>query len=139
MVEVALNAAAEQIVEWSAHSREMSAEGNRSPRAAPQGLYRCAGDEQWLAVSCEEDAHWDALRRALGDPAWAAVPELATFAGRRASHDELDQRLAAWAEDRDLEETVELLVAHGVPAGRGIDPRYYSDHPQHVARRLHER
>src|SRR3712207_3544438 len=33
MVEVALNAAAEQIVEWSAYGREMGREGNRSPYA----------------------------------------------------------------------------------------------------------
>jgi crotonobetainyl-CoA:carnitine CoA-transferase CaiB-like acyl-CoA transferase len=138
MVEVALNAAAEQIVDWTAYSREVAGDGNRSVHAAPQGLYRCAGDEHWLAISCELDAQWDGLRRALGDPVWATAPELATFAGRRTHHDAIDRHLESWAESRDVDDTVELLIEHGVPAGRGQDPRYYSDHPQHLARRLHE-
>ena len=37
MVESALNVAAEQAVEWSAHARLLRREGNRSPLAAPQG------------------------------------------------------------------------------------------------------
>lgn len=69
MVEVALKAAAEQIVEWSAYGRQMQREGNRSPYAAPQGLYRCRDDEQWLALSCEHDMQWHGLRRVMGDPA----------------------------------------------------------------------
>src|SRR6185436_14671138 len=52
MVEGALNAAAEQIVEWSAHRYEMQREGNRTPYAAPQGLYPCTGWENWLSLSC---------------------------------------------------------------------------------------
>ena len=72
MVEGTLNAAAEQIIEFSAYGATMEREGNRSPWAAPQGLYPCRGSEQWLAISCESDAQWYALRLALGDPAWAA-------------------------------------------------------------------
>jgi crotonobetainyl-CoA:carnitine CoA-transferase CaiB-like acyl-CoA transferase len=38
MVEGALNAAAEQLVEWSAYGRALGRMGNRSPEATPQGL-----------------------------------------------------------------------------------------------------
>jgi crotonobetainyl-CoA:carnitine CoA-transferase CaiB-like acyl-CoA transferase len=38
MVEGALNAAAEQILEWSAYGRRMERMGNRGPDGAPQGL-----------------------------------------------------------------------------------------------------
>ena len=70
MVESALNVAAEQLVEWSAYGNLMQREGNRSPQAAPQGLYSCAdgepGAEKWLALSVASDAQWRALRKALG-------------------------------------------------------------------------
>ena len=40
--------------------------GNRDPWRAPQGLYRCRGEEQWLAISVGDDAAWRALAGAMG-------------------------------------------------------------------------
>jgi crotonobetainyl-CoA:carnitine CoA-transferase CaiB-like acyl-CoA transferase len=138
MVEGALNAAAEQIIEYSAYRATMEREGNASPWAAPQGLYACKGTEQWLAISCESDPQWQSLRRVLGEPSWAADPAFNTHRGRRARHDELDRQLRAWAADRDLDVTVELLIAAGVPAAPARDHRLIDRHPQHVARRFQE-
>jgi crotonobetainyl-CoA:carnitine CoA-transferase CaiB-like acyl-CoA transferase len=138
MVEGALNAAAEQIVEWSAYGYEMQREGNRSPYAAPQGLYPCTGWENWLSLSCESDEQWQGLRKALGEPEWAADPAFDTHAGRRARHDELDEHLRAWAADRDIDAAVEHLISHGVPAAPARDPRRNASQPQLVARRFEE-
>ena len=35
--------------------------GNRSPWAAPQGCYRCRGDDDWLVISIENDEAWGAF------------------------------------------------------------------------------
>ena len=40
--------------------------GNRSARFAPQGVYRCAGDDQWAAISVRDDADWAALAASSG-------------------------------------------------------------------------
>ena len=138
MVEGALNAAAEQIIEFSAYGATMEREGNASPWAAPQGLYACRGSEQWLALSCENDAQWQALRKVLGDPAWAAAPDFDTHRGRRAHHDEIDAQLRAWAADRDLDATVDDLIAAGVPAAPARDHRLIDAQPQHIARGFQE-
>jgi crotonobetainyl-CoA:carnitine CoA-transferase CaiB-like acyl-CoA transferase len=139
MVEGALNAAAEQVVEYGASGFVMQREGNRSPWAAPQGLYACRGSEQWLALSVATDAQWAGLRAALGDPPWARAPEFATHAGRRASHDALDAELARWAAAQELPHAVEALLAHGVPAAPLVDPRTAHTHPQLAARGFFER
>ena len=34
--------------------------GNRQPRWAPQGCYPVRGDDQWIVVSCTDDAEWAA-------------------------------------------------------------------------------
>ena len=138
MVEAALNCAAEQIIEYTAYGNVMERSGNRSPQAAPQGVYACPGFEQWLAVSVETDEQWNGLRRALGNPAWADDPALSTLAGRHSRHDAIDEALDAWAASRDLDEAVALLVAEGVPAARCWDPRVQSRHPQMVARGFYE-
>jgi crotonobetainyl-CoA:carnitine CoA-transferase CaiB-like acyl-CoA transferase len=142
MVEAALNAAAEQLVEHGAYGRLLERMGNRSPTAAPQGLYPCAekpgGPEQWLALSVTDDAQWLVLAGVLGDPPWARRPELASFAGRRVAHDEIDDHIRAWAAERPLDAAVAELRAAGVPAAAVADPRLASSCPQHVARGFFE-
>ncbi|HUJ64625.1 MAG TPA: CoA transferase, partial [Acidimicrobiales bacterium] len=137
MVEAALNAAAEQLVEYGAYGQVMAREGNRSPWAAPQGLYLC-GDGTWLALSVESDSQWSALCGALGAPDWLADAGLAGHAGRRARQDELDPVLQKWAAERTARGAVEALVAAGVPAGEVFDQRFLSSHPQLIARRFFE-
>jgi crotonobetainyl-CoA:carnitine CoA-transferase CaiB-like acyl-CoA transferase len=138
MVEGALNAASELVIEATAYGTLLERDGNRSPNVAPQGLYACRGDDQWLAISVATDEQWHALVRALGDPEWARDPALATYRGRRERHDELDDHLAQWSAPRDVHDAAELLSAHGVPAAVGRDPRLLYDHPQLVARGFHE-
>jgi crotonobetainyl-CoA:carnitine CoA-transferase CaiB-like acyl-CoA transferase len=142
MVEAALHAAAEQVIEASAHGRVMERDGNRGPDAAPQGLYACRGHSaeapRWLALSVASDGQWRALRAALGNPEWAAAPALATHAGRRAAHDAIDARLRAHFAGREREAAVEALVAAGVPAAAVVDPREAHRQPQLAARGFFE-
>ena len=73
MVEAALNCAAEAIVEFTAYGGRMSRMGNRSPYAAPQNLYACRGEEEWLAIAVATDEQWKGLLEALGSDAAAGV------------------------------------------------------------------
>jgi crotonobetainyl-CoA:carnitine CoA-transferase CaiB-like acyl-CoA transferase len=142
MVEGALNAAAEQSVEFTAYGSLMEREGNRTPSTAPQGLYACAGHSvdtpRWLALSVETDAQWQALQNALGGPAWALDPLLETRAGRRRGQDGIDASLREVFANLTLEAGVDLLVAAGVPAAAVRDPRTTSANPQHAARGFYE-
>jgi crotonobetainyl-CoA:carnitine CoA-transferase CaiB-like acyl-CoA transferase len=138
MAEVALNAAAEAIIEYTAHGRILERQGNRSFDAAPQGLYRCRGPEQWLALSIATDEQWARLKGILDRPNWATDPMLDTESGRRQAHDEIDRQLGDWAIQHDVEDLVKILVEAGVPAGSARDPRYAPSHPQFEARGLFE-
>jgi crotonobetainyl-CoA:carnitine CoA-transferase CaiB-like acyl-CoA transferase len=134
MFEAALNISAELIVEWTAYGNSLQREGSRSPWAAPQGIYATDTPERWLVLSVATDEQWAALVDALGRPDWATDPALATHAGRRAAHDLLDEKLAAWAADMDLDKALDLLIGAGVPAAPSYDARRTSSHPQFVAR-----
>jgi crotonobetainyl-CoA:carnitine CoA-transferase CaiB-like acyl-CoA transferase len=115
MVEVAINIAAEQVVEYTSTGQLLTRAGNRGPVSAPQGVYATA-DEEWVAIAVPGDEEWDGLRRALGDPQWAADPALKAEAARRAAHDELDAGLAGWCAAHAATEIVDRLTAAGVPA-----------------------
>jgi crotonobetainyl-CoA:carnitine CoA-transferase CaiB-like acyl-CoA transferase len=138
MVEAALNAAAEQIAEYGAAGTVLGRQGNRGPGAAPQGVYRCAGEDRWLAVAVATDAQWRALRVALGDPPWARAESLAPAEGRRRAHDHLDRELTRWASTQEADEAAERLAAAGVPASTVVAPRDVVVNPQLRARRLFE-
>ena len=99
MVEGALNAAAELAIEWSAYGVELGREGNRGPEGAPQNIYACRGDEQWLALAVKDDAQWSALCEELGQPGLDERRRRSqAAAGRRnEARSSIDEKLAAWA------------------------------------------
>jgi crotonobetainyl-CoA:carnitine CoA-transferase CaiB-like acyl-CoA transferase len=138
MIEAALNAAAEVVVEYQASGTLLGRDGNRGPVSAPQGVYPCTGFEEWIAIAVATDAQWDALRAFLGDPDWTRDPALATADGRRAAHDVLDARLAEWTADHDARVLSERLCAAGVPAGYVCDARDIRFNPQLVHRDFFE-
>jgi crotonobetainyl-CoA:carnitine CoA-transferase CaiB-like acyl-CoA transferase len=121
MVAGALNLAAEQVLEYSANGVLLRRDGNRGPVAAPQNLYVCADvplpgeDARRVALAVADDQQWRALKRALGDPAWAADPTLDHAAGRRAAHEAVDRYLAEWCAARSADEVVTTLWPAGVP------------------------
>jgi crotonobetainyl-CoA:carnitine CoA-transferase CaiB-like acyl-CoA transferase len=114
--------------------REPQRMGNRDPERAPQGLYRCAGENRWLAVSVGDEREWSALAGAIGRPELADDPRFADAAGRRLRHDELDLVLGEWAADRDLTSAFHTLQAAGVSAAPLMDDAMFCDDPHVRAR-----
>jgi crotonobetainyl-CoA:carnitine CoA-transferase CaiB-like acyl-CoA transferase len=138
MIETALNAAAEQVIEYCVSGEVLHRAGGRGPVAAPQGVYQCVGDDRWVAIAIASDDQWAALRVALGDPEWARAPSLASAGGRRAAHDAIDAELAAWCATRTVEDVLELLWPAGIPVGDVVRPREIVHNPQLRHRGLFE-
>lgn len=128
MVDAALSVAAEQIIEHSAYGALLERAGNRGPAAAPQNLYRAADIDEfgrpdsWVAIAVATDEQWLKLCGAIGSPSWATDPELTTAAGRRAHHDFVDGKLAAWCADRGRDDIVATLWEAGVPVAKVMQP-----------------
>src|SRR5262245_33373218 len=94
--------------------------GNASQEepGVPHGVYPCAGDDRWIAITVFDDDDWRRFARAAGEPAWACDPRFASRAGRLAHSAEVDRHVAEWTRTRDAETTMDLLQEAGVPAGR---------------------
>jgi len=116
--EVGLFTTAVPVLDWSVNGRSWSRVGNRSPygNAAPQGVYRCAGEDNWLAITCVDDTDWRALASLL-DASLASDERFSTLAGRLAHHDELDRRISAWTSTQDRYAAMEYLQQNGIAAG----------------------
>ncbi len=70
-----------------------------------------------LTLGIGNDAIWQRLCRALGEPALAEDVRLATNAGRRAVRAELVARIAAILRTRGRDHWLELFACHSIPAG----------------------
>lgn len=136
-VEVALNVAAEQVLEYSAYGRLIGRLGNRGPVAAPQGVYPSREREEWVAIATATDEQWQALAKILGRNLGDRA-DLATPAGRRAAHDELDDVIGTWCATHTQDRAVIELLDKGVPAAPAINPRDIAFNPQLAARQFFE-
>jgi crotonobetainyl-CoA:carnitine CoA-transferase CaiB-like acyl-CoA transferase len=128
MVEAALNAAAEAIVEYGATGRVLSRDANRGLHAAPQGVYQCAGDDEWVAIAVTTDEQWDALRKVTSVAA----------RDRWAEQDVIDSALGGWCADQKAGHVESRLLEAGVPSAVVIRARDVLHNPQLQARGLFE-
>lgn len=138
MVEAALNVTAEQVIEYQTGGVLQQRRGNRNPFAAPQGVYPCANEDEWVAVAVTSDEQWEAFAAVLGNPELAASQKLKSAEGRHAEHDDLDVRISELTVDHDPQELVDLLTAAGVPAAAVVQPRAVHDNPQLLYRGFFE-
>ena len=116
-IEAGVYSLSEAIVRYSANGEVVRRAGNRDERAAPHGIYPCLGDDAWIAISVWDDAQWEALGAAMGDPAWASDARFAMLQGRRAHQDEIDRQLASWTREFGAWYLMAGLQGVGVPAG----------------------
>ena len=87
---------------------------------SPHNVYPCAGSDRWIAIAVSSDAEWEALKLAMGAPAWAQAPRFDSVQGRWQNRHELDTLLAEWTATQDDRELTRLLQAHGVCAGSAL-------------------
>jgi benzylsuccinate CoA-transferase BbsF subunit len=89
--------------------------GNRDKYAAPQGVYPCEGDDEWLAISVQTTEQWWALQKAVSDerlldPGFDSVNE------RRRHHALLDEAITAWSKRQKKLDAAATLQSLAIPA-----------------------
>lgn len=118
----------EAFVASSLRGEEPVHRGNRDGRYFAQGVYRCAGEEQWVAISVRDAGDWERLCAVTG------IVEHLGAMSNDARHAEIDRRIAGWCAWREPQEVFETVSRAGVPAGRVLDTKTI-----HEDRHLEER
>lgn len=133
--EVAVAAIGPVMLNYFANGISQGRTGNRVPWAAPQGVYPAAGIERWIAVSCTEDSHWEALCSLAVGCEFVSDDRFATAAGRAEHADELDAAISEWTSKFYSRDLVYRLQQAGCPAGLVEDQADMIVDPQLEARR----
>lgn len=117
MHEAMLTLAPEAVIDLTMNDVEPQRIGNRDRMNAPHGIYRCNGDDTWIAISVSDEAAWSALCRTIGHADWLDDPRFASLDARRKNVAALDLAIEAWSRKQDVHAATELLQRAGVPAG----------------------
>lgn len=104
------------ILDYTVNGHVMQRRGNADPQMAPHGVYRSIGEDDWVAIACETDAHWSALCSVLGRADLADDPDLNKVERRLARAEEIDKIVEEWTEGLTPEEAMARCQAAGVPA-----------------------
>ena len=116
MIETVLNVTAVQTIEFEVFGTVMERHGNRGHTTADQDVYRCAGDDDWIAVSVRTDDERRVLAELIGGVG-----------------------VEQWVAGQDAEAAAEQLAAVGIPAAVVISPSLVTQNPQLVHRGFFER
>ncbi|MEM7199497.1 MAG: CoA transferase [Planctomycetota bacterium] len=111
----------EHLLEYAATGQRQPARGNRHRIHAPQGCYRCDGDDRWLALTIRNDDEWVTLCDALSRPDLGQDPRYRTAAQRAEQHDALDALIEAETQKRRAAEWMTDLQQVGLAAAAVLD------------------
>lgn len=128
------------VLDYQVNGRHYERAGNRSryPALAPHGIYRCRGDDRWIAIVAETEEHWEAICAVLEAGDLRADARFVSNLARVAAQDLLDEALTEHTRRFDPRELMYLLQASGVPAGVAQHQRDKMEHdPQLEARRFY--
>ena len=106
----------EAVMEYSLTGQEQQKTGNRDGRKAPHNVFRCLGEEKWVAISVETDEQFRALAHASSNAGWDNDPRFDTSAARLENQDALEELIRLWTAGLEVGEVVAALQAVGVPS-----------------------
>jgi crotonobetainyl-CoA:carnitine CoA-transferase CaiB-like acyl-CoA transferase len=119
----------EHLLEYSMNGNVRLPLGNRHWKFAPQGCYRCKGDDKWLTLTIRSEDEWRSFCRVAGNAEWKSDPRFATNWDRIEHHEELDRLIEEWTVFQDQYEALSALQRAGIPAGAVLSPADLSGNP----------
>jgi crotonobetainyl-CoA:carnitine CoA-transferase CaiB-like acyl-CoA transferase len=102
--EAGLQFMAPTLLDHAANGTRPTRDGNRDPVARPHGVYRCAGDDRWVALSIWAETEWESFRAATGHPEWSR------------DDPKLDALVERWTSERSREQVIAAMRERGLRA-----------------------
>lgn len=126
----------ESLVAEYAHFGEVrQPAGSSLPGITPSNAYLCA-DGKYALIAGNGDSIFKRLMLLIGRPEMAEDPAFAHNDGRVAEAEYIDGVIAQWAAQHSLDEVLQALHEHRVPAGRVYDVADIFKDPHYQAREM---
>jgi benzylsuccinate CoA-transferase BbsF subunit len=116
MAEVVMSMLPEGFADFTMNGRDRGRRANRDDVMVPHNVYRCAGDDQWVAIAVNTEDEWRLLCETLGHPEWCSDVRFKDQPSRKAHEEALDVLVETWTKTRSPIEVMHTLQAAGVAA-----------------------
>ena len=116
--ETSIHFFAPPIMDYQINKQVMQRNGNRSPEAAPHGVFACRGDDNWIAIAVLNEEQWQKFCQAIGQPELSAQARFAALSERKSNENELEGLVTSWTLKYSPEEAEIILQKAGIPAHR---------------------
>ena len=121
MAEVVSSMIPEAFMEFTMNGRVAGRIGNHDPHTSPHNVYRCAGDDQWVAIAVQSDDEWGRMCEVRGRSEMASDSRFAALESRKLNEAALDVLVGEWTRERSPMDAAHLLQAEGIAAGPVMD------------------
>jgi benzylsuccinate CoA-transferase BbsF subunit len=109
-------------------------DGNHSAANAPYDVFKCQGDDSWVAIGVSSDAEWARLCVAMCRPELAGDARFAGGSSRHLHRVEVDAEVASWAAGLKASDVAGRCRSCGVAASEVLGGADFL-HDPHVASR----
>lgn len=134
MLEGMLSLMPQPVIDFTLNRKEWSRAGNRDAVKAPHGIYRCRGEDRWIAISVGSQAEWQRFCSALGHPEWVTDDRFADEVNRHRNAAALEALIEGWSVTQDAQGAAKHLQSVGVAAGAVLSVGELLDDEQLKAR-----
>lgn len=110
--EAALHFLAPAFLDYTVNGRVRDARGNEDDELAPHGIYRCAGDDRWIAIAIRSEDEWRALCKLM---------HRSDLVQARRAGAIVDEAIEAWTEELESGRVEAVLQSAGIPAHEVLD------------------
>lgn len=117
MLEGMLSLMPQPIIDFTLNRKEWGRVGNRDAVKTPHGIYRCMGEDRWVAISIGSQAEWQRFCMALGHQEWTTDSRFLDEVSRHSNAAALDSLIEGWSGTQDAHAAAKRLQDVGVAAG----------------------
>ena len=120
----------EALLDYQMNDRVPEPMGNADSRYSPHNVYRCKGNDRWLAIAVTCEDEWHALCAVIGRDDLLDDAALADAQGRREHQHRIDAAISEWTQQREDYEAMHALQDAGVSAAPYLSPERVFTDPQ---------
>ena len=105
-------------MDYAINGREARPNGNRLPypAASVEGVFRCQGEERWVAIGVYNEEEWQAFCEVIGRRDLLRDPRFELIYDRLEHWQELEGEVGKWTQSRTAEDAMAALQEAGIGA-----------------------
>jgi len=106
----------EGFMELQMNGSVLGPQGNSHPTMCPHGIYRCKGEDKWIAIAVNTDDEWQSFCMALDSEQWLEDERFSDRRTRLRHASELDASITEWTIRHSPQEAMDILQNTDVAA-----------------------